>query len=147
MKATRTFNLSIDQNGIQFKEPHIKLVVCYGSIPTKRKQRQRFALLKTICNAERKLNDSCFVLEEFHTVALDKHVNVRTTPASVLNLILIKRNRRKSIVGYCFCACFTHWFWYFCRNCLPCWKFAMLFFGRTVSPLTSTTNTPPDFRP
>ena len=101
MKPTRTFNHSIDQNGFQFKEPHIKLVVCCRQIRARRQERQRFAVLKTISIAERKLNDSCFVTEELYTIALDKHFNVyKTTPVYILILILYKLNRRKSIVQH-----------------------------------------------
>ena len=35
----------------------------------------RFAVLKTICIVERKLHDSCFVIEALNTVGLDKHFN------------------------------------------------------------------------
>lgn len=46
---------------------------CVLWVDNNEKETPRFAVLKAICIAEKKLNDSCFVIEELDTVALDKH--------------------------------------------------------------------------
>lgn len=52
----------------------------------------RFAILKSICIIERKLNDSWFVTEALHTVAVNKHFNAYEV-TNTGNLATVKQHQ------------------------------------------------------